>query len=43
MPTAPNAELQRPGDNRIMRQVVDEIHADSGPLQALIGGACQRA
>ncbi|MBA2525639.1 MAG: hypothetical protein H0V18_07645 [Pyrinomonadaceae bacterium] len=32
----PNATLQRPGDNCIVRQVVDESHADSGPLQALV-------
>ncbi len=32
----PNAALQRPGDNCIVRQVVDERHADSGPLQALV-------
>ncbi len=31
-----NAALQRPGDNYIVRQVVDERHADSGPLQALV-------
>ncbi len=30
-----NAALQRPSDNCIVRQVVDEIHADSGPLQAV--------
>jgi hypothetical protein len=35
---AHNADgLQRPGDNFIVRQAVDERLADSGPLQALIG------
>jgi hypothetical protein len=33
----PNAALQRPGDNCIVLQVIDERHADSGPLQALVG------
>ena len=36
MTRASNAALQRPGDNYIVRQVVDERHADSGPLQALV-------
>ncbi len=31
-----NAALQRPGDNCIVRQVVDERYADSGPLEALV-------
>jgi hypothetical protein len=34
-----NAALQRPGDDYIVRQVVDERDADSSPLQALFGGA----
>src|SRR5439155_12494293 len=33
----PNAVLQRPADNCIVRQVVDERYADSSPLQALVG------
>ena len=32
-----NVALQRPGHNCMVRQVVDKRHADSGPLQALVG------
>jgi hypothetical protein len=32
----PNAWLQRPGDNYINAQAVDERFADSGPLQAIV-------
>ena len=31
-----NVALPRPGDNYTRRQAVDERHADSGPLQALV-------